>query len=127
MRLRFLRALVTWGVVLSLGMLVAIFLAVDPTTLSPLGEVLVFGTLFLLSLCSVLSLLLGLGARCLDPIQAEAYQSGAFRQSLLLSLWLLVLLVAEREDWLTWWGVLLSLAFILLVELSYRSLTHLKR
>lgn len=126
----YLRAtrIMSWVVLwLTLGLLSTIVVAIDPNSLNQLGTVAVFGLCFLL-ITSVLFLgLLRVSEHFLGRDRTLVYRWTALRQSVLLSLFCTTLLVAQYTRVLTWWGMLLGLALILLIELTVRRFSTSQR
>lgn len=118
----------SWVVLwLTLGLLSTIVVAIDPNSLNQLGIVAVFGLCFLL-ITSVLFLgLLRVSEHLLGRDRTLVYRWTALRQSVLLSLFCTTLLVAQYTRVLTWWGMLLGLALILLIELTVRRFSTSQR
>lgn len=111
----------------TLALLGTVVVAIDPSSLNPVGKVLVFGLAFLWVASGLLVLLLALGLRFLGPARATLYQGAALRQSLLLASFFSAILLAQYARVLTWWGAGLGLTLTLLLELSLRKLFSPKR
>lgn len=126
----YLRAtrIISWVVLwITLGLLSTIVVAIDPNSLNQLGTAAVFGLCFLLITSVVFLGLLRASERFLGRDRTLVYQWTALRQSVLLSFFCTTLLVAQYTKVLTWWGALLGLALILLIELTVRRLSTSQR
>lgn len=127
MRLRVTRFLGWLVFFLSLCSLVAIGVAVDPYSLNQVGIALVAG-IFLLMVASLMwSCLVSLGVRFLGEERTEVYQASAVRQSVLVAALVTAFLIALSMRVLTWWGILLALVLVLLIELTWRRFQLFKR
>lgn len=122
MRLSITRVLLWFVMLLTLVLLGVFIFALDPSALTSVGEASFFGLWFIF-LTSLLTLgLLALARRFLGEERATLYQGAALRQSVLLALFLTGVMTAQYFSLLTWWGTLLLLVFLLLIELTYRHL-----
>jgi hypothetical protein len=104
------------------GTLGVFVLGVDPDALTLPGLGLFFFGVFLIIGASASLLLLLLAKRWLDPVAAEHYVGGALRQGVLLGAFVAGIAAARFAGFLVWWAALLYLAFLLLVEFTYRQL-----
>ncbi len=111
----------------TLGLLSTIVVAIDPNSLNQLGIAAVFGLCFLLITSVVFLGLLRVSERLLGRDRTLIYRWTALRQSVLLAFFCTVLLVAQYTRVLTWWGALLGLALILLIELTVRRFSTSQR
>ena len=127
MYLRLIRVVSWLFLVLSFLFLLSVGVAVDPHTLNQWGIVLVFGAFFFFFGSLFFLILTSLSMRFLGEVRTVSYQAAAFRQAGLLSFLLVGLLVAQYMRVLTWWGSCLSLVLILLIELTYRRVSTLRR
>lgn len=115
-----------WGirlfVLLSLAAWLGIVFAIDPEQAGPVGIVLFFISLSALFLSSLTLFMTWVYRRALGATSAAHHLGGAFRQALLLSLFLVTLVFFQMKQMLIWWDVLLLLALMLLIEFSSRHL-----
>lgn len=112
---------------LSFLFLLSVGVAVDPHALNQWGMALVFGAFFLFFGSVFFLILTSLSLRFLGEARTISYQTAALRQAGLLSFFLVSLLVGQYVRVLTWWGSCLSLTLILLIELTYRRVSTLRR
>ena len=122
MRLSLTRSFLYLELLVALGLLGFLIMGIDPKTLNTLGTVSFFGCVLVLIQSLSMLILLSLGERFMGRERATLYQGGAWRQSFLLASLGVALLVAQYFRVLTWWGVLLLIGLVLLLELSYRRL-----
>jgi hypothetical protein len=104
----------------ALGVLGVFIFGVDPLTLTIPGHVLFFFSIWALITAFVFLCLVSLATRFLATRAAEAYLSGALRQGGLVGIFVVGLTLAQFFRYLTWWGALLSLALVLLIEFTAR-------
>lgn len=104
----------------ALGVLGVFIFGVDPLTLTTPGQVLFFFSLWASVAALVFLTLAGLATRFLDARAAEAYLPGALRQGGLIGIFVAGIAVAQFFRYLTWWGALLFLALVLLIEFTSR-------
>ena len=115
-----------WGIRLftlfALFACLGIVLALDPEETGNVGVGLFFISLFAL-LTGTLTLLVTWSYRkALSDAGAAHHLSSAFRQALLLSLFILGIVFFQYMRILTWWDALLLFAAVLLLEFSLRRL-----
>lgn len=103
-----------------LGVLGVFIFGVDPLTLTIPGQILFFFSFWALVTAIIFLGLTSLAMRFLDRRAAEAYLSGALRQGSLIGLFAAGIALAQFFRYLTWWGALLFLALILLIEFTSR-------
>lgn len=127
MRLSITRTLLLLMVFLTLVLLGVFIFALDPSALTRIGEASFFGLWFLFFGGIIAWGLLSLAQRFLGEERAMRYQGAAFRQSVLLSILLTGMMVAQYFSVLTWWGALLFLTLLLLLELTFRRMQTLNR
>lgn len=104
----------------ALGVLGVFIFGVDPLTLTLPGQALFFISIWGFIAALVFSGLVSLARRFLDERGAEAYLGGALRQGILLGFFVSGVALAQFSHYLTWWGALLFLAFVLLIEFTAR-------
>jgi hypothetical protein len=118
-----------WGMrvstVFALAGWILVVLYIDPDKSGAVGQLLFYGSTFLL-LSGIFVLLLGRINRKKDPDRETfAINIGeSFRQGVLLSLLFLIMLFFQEKGILTWWDGLLAVAGIFLVELYFLSHKH---
>ncbi len=111
-----------WGVrlftLLSFGAWLGIVVAVNPDT-GLTAEVLFFvsGFAFLLG---VMTLIMTALYRRMLGVGVIHYLGGAFRQSFLLTLFIIGVIFLQKERLLNWWDALLLFSAVLLIEFSLR-------
>lgn len=127
MRLTVTRICLLLVVIITLALLGVFIFAVDPETLTRLGQWSFFGLWFLFIQSATALMLLSLAKRFLGEGRATLYQGAAFRQGMFLALLLTGTMTAQYFQVLTWWGVLVFVVFLLLIELTYRRIQSLKR
>ncbi len=127
MRLTVTRICLLLVVIITLALLGVFIFAVDPEALTRLGQWSFFGLWFLFIQGVTTLLLLSLAKRFLGEERVTAYQGAAFRQGMFLALLLTGVMVAKYFQVLTWWGTLVFVVFLLLIELTYRRIQSLKR
>jgi len=127
MRLSITHVLLVLVVLVTLALLGVFIFALDPDTLTRVGEASFFGLWFLFFVGILALTLLSLAQRFLGTERATLYQGAAFRQSILFAFLLTGVMAAQYFALLTWWGTLLLLAFVLLIELTYRRIQTLNR
>lgn len=93
---------------------------VDPMALTTVGQGVFFLSLMLFVAALTALTLLALARRLLDGRAAETYVLSAFRQGLLLGLYIACLALAQFLGYFAWWLALLALAFVLLIEFTAR-------
>lgn len=104
----------------ALGVLGVFIFGVDPVTLTIAGQGVFFSSL-MLCVAALLALgLLALARRFLDERAAEAYVPSAFRQGLLLGLYVACLALSQFLGYFAWWLALLAFALVLLIEFTVR-------
>ncbi len=108
----------------ALGVLGVFIFGVDPVTLTLVGQGVFFLSLMLFVSALFTLGLLALAERFLDERAAEAYVPSAFRQGLLLGLYIACLALAQFLGYFAWWLALLALALILLIEFTVRQFQH---
>ncbi len=115
-----------WGirlfVLLSFAAWLGIVLAIDPAQAGPVGIGLFFVSLFALFLSSLTLFMTWVYRRALGALSAAHHLGGAFRQALLGSLFLVLLVFFQMKQMLIWWDALLLLCLVLLLEFSSRHL-----
>ncbi len=108
----------------ALGVLGVFIFGVDPMTLTMAGQGVFFSSLALLVAALVALGLISLARRFLDERAAEAYVLGAFRQGVLLGLYVASMALAQFLGYFAWWLALLALALALLIEFTVRQFRH---
>lgn len=108
----------------ALGVLGVFIFGVDPVTLTLVGQGVFFLSLMLFVSALFTLGLLALAERFLDERAAEVYVPSAFRQGLLLGLYIACLALAQFLGYFAWWLALLALALILLIEFTVRQFQH---
>jgi hypothetical protein len=108
----------------ALGVLGVFIFGVDPASLTLAGQGLFFFALGLFFAAGVTLGLVSLANRFLDERAATAYLPGALRQGCLVGLYVSGIATAQFLGYLTWWIVLLALAFILLIEFTVRQFSR---
>ena len=119
-----------WGIclftLLSFSAWLGIILAVDPYEAGRPGVLLFFASFFAF-LLGVLTLFVTQMYRyALGEASTIAHIGTAFRQALLFTLFGVGLVFFQYARVLTWWDSLLLLAFILLIEISARTILQRK-
>lgn len=113
-----------WGIrlflLLSTCAWVSIVIAVDPVRAGNVGLGLFLLSLFGVMLGSMVLSITWAYRRALGVGGATHHLGRAFRQALLLSLFGILMVFLYMEALLTWWGSLLLLAAMLLVEFTAR-------
>lgn len=127
MRLTVTRTLSALVVIITLALLGFFIFGVDPETLTRVGEWSFFGLWFFFLQSSVFLILVSLSKRFLGEERTNLYQGAAWRQGALVALFLTGVMTAQYFGILTWWGALFLLAFLLLLELTYRRFQSFKR
>ncbi len=127
MRLTVTRICLLLVVIITLALLGVFIFAVDPESLTYLGQWSFFALWFLFIQSITMLLLLSLAKRFLGEERAALYQGTAFRQSVFLSILITGMMAAQYFQVLTWWGVLVFIGLLLLIELTYRRVQSLKR
>jgi len=112
-RLFTLLALVAWA---------SVFITVDPDAAGLTGRFLFFGSFFASILGMLTLFVTWVYVKGLGEEGAAHHLGAAFRQAFLLAGFVLGNALFQFFGFLTWWDSLLLLAFVLLVELSLRSL-----
>lgn len=102
------------------GVLGVFIFGVDPVTLTAAGRGVFFLSLMLFVAALITLGLLALARRFLDERAAEAYVPSAFRQGLLLGLYVAGMALAQFLGYLVWWLALLAFALALLIEFTVR-------
>jgi len=108
-----LTALIAW---------LSIVFFLDPYQAESFGIIIFFLSLFVFLVGSCLLFVLWIYRKGLGDAGTVLYLTGAFRQSILLALFLIGIVFFQYKDILLWWDVLLLLAGMLLVEFSLRRL-----
>lgn len=111
MRISTILALLAWG---------AVIYYVDPSKTGILGQVLFYGSLFL-ALSGVFTIFFTWLRRKVNQDESFVYIGMSFRQGLLLSLLVVILLIMQSFGVLVWWDGLLVVAALFLVELYFLS------
>ena len=120
MYLRWIR-FASWSLfLLAFALLSTAVIAVDPQSLNRIGMGAVFALVFVCLGSGLYLGLIALSQRFLGPERTVAFAGAALRQSVLLASLATALLVLQYLRMLTWWGALLALALMLLVELTFR-------
>ncbi|MFZ2187424.1 MAG: hypothetical protein WAV46_02235 [Candidatus Moraniibacteriota bacterium] len=119
-----------WGIRLfTLAALLAwlgVIMLLDPRDTGTIGLAIFFVSLLVL-LTGVLTLLVTwVYRKGLGDAAAVHHLGGAFRQAVLLALYVLGIIFFQYARMLTWWDALLLLAVVLLVEFSLRRLLREK-
>lgn len=100
----------------------SVVLTIDPTSAGMPGRILFFSSLFAFLLGVIMEGVISVYKKGLGEERAAQHIGAAFRQTLLLTIFLFSnLFLLYRGIW-TWWLVLLFLAFILLLEFTARTL-----
>ncbi len=115
-----------WGIclftLLSFAAWLGIVISVDPYSAGLPGMILFFASFFAF-LLGILTLLVTQAYRyALGEVSTIFHIGSAFRQALLLALFGVGILFFQYVRILTWWDALLLLAFVLLLEFSFRTI-----
>ena len=115
-----------WGMrvstVFALAGWALVVLYIDPEKSGAVGQLLFYGSAFLLFAGLAILFFTRLGKKSDGPEEvAVAHIGTSFRQGILLSILVLILLFFQEKGILTWWDGLLVVAGIFLVELYFLS------
>src|SRR3989344_390333 len=113
-----------WGIrlftIFSFCAFLSVVIALDPQETGDVSRGLFFISAFALLLGILTLTVTWMYRMAFGDARTAHCLSGAFRQALLLSLYILGILFFQYVNILTWWDALLFFAFILLVEFSIR-------
>ncbi len=109
------------GMLLSLAIWLFVVFSINPYNSGLIGQILFFAGLFLFLLGLWINIFVWLRAKFLGSETAMETMNLSFRQGLLLSILIVILLILNLKGFLVWWVGLLVTTGIFLVELFFLS------